>query len=266
MASVDPTQYNCSICGKEVSLKTCKTDGRGHLVHEFCYCLQLTNNPELGPVSRGPDLLEGRVRSWKEIAIDVLGEKNPHRFQELVEELDLALAIREFNKGAYQPAATNPSRLLPSTRTAHEKILDVAVRLMHSDYASLQMLFPDRGESGQLRLLAFRGFNPQAARFWEWVRADSKSTCGMALRDAKRVIAPDITACDFMADSEDQKVYLQTGIYACQTTPLITRRGNIVGMISTHWRTPHHPSPADLCQLDILARQAADLIERSRRE
>lgn len=51
----------------------------------------------------------------------------------------------------------------------------------------------------------FRGFNPEAARFWEWVRADSKSTCGIALRGAQRVVASDIAACDFMAGSEDQR-------------------------------------------------------------
>jgi hypothetical protein len=57
-----------------------------------------------------------------------------------------------------------------------------------------------------------------------------------------RVVAPDIAACEFMADSEDQQVYLQTGIRACQTTPLIAGSGNVVGMISTHWRMPHQPS------------------------
>ncbi len=34
-------------------------------------------------------------------------------------------------------------------------------------------------------------------------------------------------------------------------------------MISTHWRTPHQPSDRDLRLLDILARQAADLLERT---
>ena len=124
-----------------------------------------------------------------------------------------------------------------------------------------KMLFPERGTGGELRLLAFRGFNPQAARFWEWVRADSKSTCGMALRASQRVVAPDIVDCDFMADSEDQQVYLQTGIRACQTTPLIARAGNVVGMISTHWRRPHQPSEKHLRLFDSLARQAADLID-----
>ncbi len=68
-----------------------------------------------------------------------------------------------------------------------------------------------------------------------------------------------------MAGSEDQEVYLQTGIGACQTTPLIGHGGNVVGMISTHWRTPHKPSEKDFELFDTLAKQAADLIERCRR-
>lgn len=153
-----------------------------------------------------------------------------------------------------------------STQALYEKIVDAAVAIMRSDYASMQMLYPERGTGGELRLLAFRGFNPRAAEFWVWVRADSKSTCGFALSNRQRVVAPDIAKCEFMADSEDQEVYLQTGIHACQTTPLIARSGNIVGMISTHWRTPHQPSQRDFRLFDILARQAADLIERTRRE
>jgi len=92
-------------------------------------------------------------------------------------------------------------------------------------------------------------------------RADSKSTCGIMLRDKGRVVAPNIAMCDFMAGSEEQRTYIQTGICACQTTPLIGRGGIVVGMISTHWRTPHQPSEKDFQLFDILARQAADLIE-----
>jgi PAS domain S-box-containing protein len=37
-------------------------------------------------------------------------------------------------------------------------------------------------------------------------------------------------------------------------------------MISTHWREPHQPTQRALLRLDVLARQAADLIERTRAE
>lgn len=148
----------------------------------------------------------------------------------------------------------------------YEKILDTAVAVMRSDFASMQMLYPERGEGGELRLLAFRGFNPEGAAFWEWVRADSQSTCGAALRAGVRVVAADIEKCDFMAGTEDLATYRDTGIRAVQSTPLLSRGGKIVGMISTHWRRPHEPSERDLRLFDILARQTADLIERKRAE
>jgi GAF domain-containing protein len=251
-----------------VSLETCKTDARGHTVHEFCYSLRLAGEPEAALERTRHELSIETRRSWKEIAMEVVGERDRQRFQEVVEELGAALAALELgNKLQDHLAENNPN---PGSkvrqRIACEKIVDVAVSLMRADYASLQMLFPERGRGGELQLVAFRGFNPQAAKFWEWVRADSKSTCGMALRDTARVVASDIANCDFMADSEDRQVYLQAGIRACQTTPLIARAGNLVGMISTHWRSPHQPSERAFQAFDILARQAADLIERCKRD
>jgi PAS domain S-box-containing protein len=144
----------------------------------------------------------------------------------------------------------------------YEKILDAAVAIMRSDYGSMQMLYPERGSGGELYLLAFRGFSPEAAKFWEWVRADSKSTCGRALRTGQRVIVPDVERCDFMAGTEDLATCLQTGIQAVQSTPLLSRSGKMLGMLSTHWHTEYQPSERDLRLFDILARQAADLIER----
>jgi PAS domain S-box-containing protein len=146
----------------------------------------------------------------------------------------------------------------------YDKLVAAAAAIMRADYASMQMLYPERGSGGELRLLAFRGFDPQAARFWEWVRADSGCTCGAALRTGKRVIATDVARCDFMAGSEDQRVYLESGILAVQSTPLISRSGHLLGMISTHWREPHEPAETDLQRFDVLARQAADVIERAR--
>jgi signal transduction histidine kinase len=144
----------------------------------------------------------------------------------------------------------------------YEKILNAALAIMRSDFGGMQMLYPERGKGGELRLLAYRGFNAQAAAFWEWVRADSESTCGAALRTGKRVIVPNIEQCEWMAGTGDLANYLQTGIHAVQTTPLLSRGGNLLGMISTHWREPHEPAERELRLLDVLARQAADLIER----
>jgi PAS domain S-box-containing protein len=51
-----------------------------------------------------------------------------------------------------------------------------------------------------------------------------------------------------------------------QSTPLISRSGQVLGMFSTHYRSPHQPGDRELRMLDLLARQAADLIERKSAE
>jgi PAS domain S-box-containing protein len=153
--------------------------------------------------------------------------------------------------------------LASDVEVLYEKILHAAVAIMRSDFASMQMFDPERGE---LRLLAYRGFSPTAAAAWEWVRQGSGTTCSAALAAGHRSIVPDIELSDFIAGSKDLETLRQTGIRAMQSTPLFSRAGGLLGMISTHWRRPHEPTERDLRLLDVLARQAADLIERKQAE
>ena len=77
---------------------------------------------------------------------------------------------------------------------------------------------------------------------------------------------PDIEKSDLIIGTPDADEYRRSGIRAVQSTPLVSRNGRLLGMISTHWREAHQPSERALRGLDILARQAADLIERSKAE
>lgn len=146
----------------------------------------------------------------------------------------------------------------------YECLAAAAATLLQSDFASMQMVHPERG--GALRLIAQRGFDDEAASAWAWVGRDSTSSCGAALRAGCRVIVADVEHCAFMAGTGSVEVYMRAGIRAAQSTPLYARDGHLVGMLSTHWRQPHVPSERELALFDILARQAADLIERRRVE
>jgi GAF domain-containing protein len=99
----------------------------------------------------------------------------------------------------------------------YEKILDAAVAIMRSDFASMQMFYPERGE---LRLLGYRGFNLIAAASFEWVRRGSGTTCSVALATGQRSIVPDIELSNFMAGTAELETFRQTGIRAMQSTPL----------------------------------------------
>jgi PAS domain S-box-containing protein len=135
------------------------------------------------------------------------------------------------------------------------------MELMASDAASVQMLAADHPS---LRLLAWKNFHPDSAAFWQQVApAGAGSTCGRALRYNERVVVADVEACDFMAGTEDLREFRRSGIRAVQSTLLRARSGRPLGMISTHWRSPHTPTDDDFSFFDVLARQAADLIERT---
>src|SRR5262245_6581738 len=142
----------------------------------------------------------------------------------------------------------------------YDLVLDVAIRLMSADMGSMQTFHPEQGE---LRLLTSRGFHPESAAFWELVHLDSASTCGVALSAGRRVMVPDTEACDFMVGTSDLDAYRRSNIRAVQSTPPVSRSGRPLGMMSTHSREPHQPKERALRSLDVLARQAADLIERT---
>ena len=146
-------------------------------------------------------------------------------------------------------------------------ILDTAVDIARADFASLQLLDPDSTGRDRLRLLGHRGFSERAARFFEWIYPESRTSCGEVLRGAReRVILPDVERSDLLAHGEHLAVYLEEGVHALQTTPLISRSGALLGAFSTYWREPCEPSDRELRAIDVLALQAADLIERRQAE
>ncbi len=147
-----------------------------------------------------------------------------------------------------------------TSESLYDQVLGAAIELMASDAACLQMLAAD---NTSLRLLAWTNFPPDCVPFWEQVAAGAGSTCSKALSDDERVVVADIEACDFMAGTQEQLEYRRAGVRAVQSTPLRSRTGRLLGMLSTHWRTPHIPTEDDFRFFDVLARQAADLIERT---
>src|SRR5262249_56740037 len=97
------------------------------------------------------------------------------------------------------------------------------------------------------------------AAFWERGRFDPACPCGLVLSAGCRIIVPDVETCEFMAGTSDLEEYRRSDIRAVQSTPLTSRSGQLLGMISTHWRGPHQPLEPVLREFDVLSPQAPDL-------
>ena len=147
----------------------------------------------------------------------------------------------------------------------YEQILDTVLAILHADLASIQRFYPERGNSGELKLLGHRGFSAEAAQRWGWVDSTSRTICGEALRTGQKIAILDIRNWDLLG-SRDLDGYLGEGIRAGQTFPLVSRSGALMGMVSAYWHEVHEMCVSETHALDILARLAADVIERSRAE
>lgn len=157
--------------------------------------------------------------------------------------------------------ATSAELIGQGVETLYEKIIDAVVAIMRSDFACMRMANGDGETTVDLKVLAYRGFSASGMNQWDCVRVDSTALYREVIRTGSRVIIPDVDQSDLLSGTPDIAICQMAGIRAVQTTPLISRRGAFVGVITTYWREPHQPPERDLRLLDILARQAADLLE-----
>lgn len=144
----------------------------------------------------------------------------------------------------------------------YQEIMAAAIALTQADAGTVQIL----DEMTQdLVLLATQGISQKMVEHFHRVNASSHTSCGIALRSEVRSFV------DFdVPESEDpdgsMRLHVEGGLLSAQSTPLVSRSGRPIGMVSTHWRTHHRPSDRELRFLDLLARQAADLIEQRQAE
>jgi PAS domain S-box-containing protein len=143
-----------------------------------------------------------------------------------------------------------------------EEIMETSVKVAGADMGTLQLLDP---ESGRLNIVAQRGFEQWYVDFFSDV-SHGHAVCGTAQKRGERVIVEDVASSPIFHGTPALDTQRKAGVKSVQSTPLIDRNGRMTGMLSTHWRTNHQPDERVLGYLDLLARQAADIIERKRAE
>jgi len=143
-----------------------------------------------------------------------------------------------------------------------EEIVDVAMVITGADKGNLQMCDSD---SNALVLTAHRGFEQPFLDFFLRVDEDETfSACAAARASGERIVVEDVAQSPVFAGKPALDVLLAAGVRAVQSTPLFSRSGRLLGMLSTHFGVPHRPADRELRLLDVLARQAADFVERAR--
>jgi PAS domain S-box-containing protein len=213
----------------------------------------------------------GRIIGASKIARDITDSKQTERtLRESQERMTMTLAaarIAEEQLRTELGAVTRLHDLSVQLVQAGDlnsllvEILAAAAQLTGTDKGNIQFydLATDR-----LRIIVHQGLS---RRFVEHFAEDGwDQGCGAAARKIERVIVEDVTLLPGLQSNAGLDTLLGDGIRAFQCTPLISRDGRLLGMLNNHFSAPCRPTERELNWLDLLARMAADFIERSQAE
>jgi PAS domain S-box-containing protein len=139
-----------------------------------------------------------------------------------------------------------------------EAFLDAAIAITDAERGTFQLADPN---TGMLKIVAQRGFQQAFLDFFAEVHNDGS---GAAMHRDERVIVEDVAKSEIFVGTPSMGVLLDAGVRAVQSSPLFSRSGVLVGMLNTHYNAPHQLERRESQMLDLLVRQAADLIERNR--
>lgn len=141
-----------------------------------------------------------------------------------------------------------------------DQVVTAAMAVTVADMGNLQLVDP---ATGALKIVVSHGFGWRFLQFFDTVDADSGAACGVAHRQGARIIVENVAASEIFVGTPALEIMVEARALAVQSTPLVARNGNVIGMISTHRRRPGRFTELQLDKMDVLARDAAEGIERA---
>ncbi|MFF4314930.1 GAF domain-containing protein [Streptomyces sp. NPDC001507] len=148
---------------------------------------------------------------------------------------------------------------LPVLRADGRRLTDDSAVLKTAMQRTLHITGAEMGnvqlvQNGMLRMEHHTGLNGLFTDYFTFVAA-STTSCAQAAEQSRQVTVEDVAASDAF-DEDSRRAILQTGSRACHSAPLLSPRGTVIGMISSHHDRPLDPLTADRsAALDQLGRQ-----------
>ncbi|HEY9620590.1 MAG TPA: GAF domain-containing sensor histidine kinase, partial [Crinalium sp.] len=203
-------------------------------------------------------ICDSRPRDWRDDELELIQEVSNRIFTRLERARAEALVAADLQDTQRLRELGERLVIEGDIQTLYQEILTTAIALTHADAGTVQLFDPAKQD---LILLAAQGVERTMTEYFYRVNVTSNTPCGLALKNGAR------TFVNFdVPESEDpdgsMRLHVEAGYRSAQSTPLMARSGRPLGMISTHWRKPHQPNERELRFLDLLARQAADLIKQ----
>ena len=143
---------------------------------------------------------------------------------------------------------------------AMQAILDAAVEMQGAEFG---LVWLQESRSGDLLVHASRGYEGEKAFLFERVTpGPAGGAAGNAFAQRCRWVVEDTEDDPAFAGFRD--IARIAGFRAVHSTPIFTRAGALLGVISVHYTHPTRPTQRDMQVADVCARHAADAIEAFR--
>lgn len=142
-----------------------------------------------------------------------------------------------------------------------QEILSVAIAISGADKGTIQLV---DSVKGLLNLTTEYGFDAQLNEFLQ--DGNNSLTSNAAIDTQQRVVVEDVRQSVLFVGTRSLSAMNKAGVRAVQSTPLVSSQGNVLGVISTYFDTHRRPTEQEMRLMDLLARQAADYLERKRVE
>jgi len=179
----------------------------------------------------------------------------PRAAGDLLGAVETVLRGEQFVSDGLIPAlpSTGPSLDL---RSALSEVVARAIELTGADMGNLRIL---DHQTNSLHIAAQSGFGRRFLEFFNIVPLN-QGACGAAVSRGQRVIVDDVAEDPIFRGTELKEILFGEGVRAVQSIPLTTASGQLVGVLSTHFRVAK-PSRQQLFQItDAFAQEVAELI------
>lgn len=151
----------------------------------------------------------------------------------------------------------------PDLRSRMAEIVEAANSFLGTDRGFVQLV-DAQGE--HLELFAGRGYDQQSPFIRHMREHGPGALIDAARRYGRRLVIEDIANDPALQGKPERALALEEEVLATQATPMMTRDGELVGVLTNQFRTPHKPEEDQLRLIDLLAWSSAELIQRHRTE
>lgn len=141
---------------------------------------------------------------------------------------------------------TNPLSVL-------DELLTAALAACGAEMGNVQLVDPP---SASLKIVASRNCGWRFLQFFDSVETTT-AACGTALREGRRVVVENVAESPIFAGSPALGIMLDARALSVQSTPLVSRAGEVIGMVSTHRSEAGSFALSQIAALDRLVDRAA---------